>query len=107
MRAFLMRKGLKGPFCFCAFRGAFGSGRDDSFRCWRFLEGDSIERGNMIHRLRSLSVSFSVTATIAVFACIALTFSAAAQDVTLDSDTLSGLPIRAIGPAAKIGRAHV
>ena len=58
----------------------------------------------MIHRVRRLSVAFSVTATVAVFACIALTFSAAAQDVTLDSDTLSGLPIRAIGPAATGGR---
>lgn len=35
---------------------------------------------------------------------IALAFAASAQDVTLDSDTLSGLPIRAIGPAATGGR---
>ena len=34
----------------------------------------------------------------------ALAFAASAQDVTLDSDTLSGLPIRAIGPAAMGGR---
>ena len=38
------------------------------------------------------------------FAVIALTLSASAQDLTLDSDTLSGLPIRAIGPAAMGGR---
>jgi photosystem II stability/assembly factor-like uncharacterized protein len=35
---------------------------------------------------------------------IALVSAASAQDVTLDSDTLSGLPIRAIGPAATGGR---
>ncbi|MFZ1916893.1 MAG: glycosyl hydrolase [Terriglobales bacterium] len=34
----------------------------------------------------------------------ALALLAAAQDVTLDSDTLSGLPIRAIGPAVMGGR---
>lgn len=39
---------------------------------------------------------------IVAFASLAL--SASAQDVTLDSDTLSGLPIRAIGPAAMGGR---
>jgi photosystem II stability/assembly factor-like uncharacterized protein len=38
------------------------------------------------------------------FAVFALALAAAAQDVTLDSDTLSGLPIRAIGPAASGGR---
>src|ERR1700690_114221 len=40
---------------------------------------------------------------IALFV-IALALTASAQDVTLDSDTLSGLPIRAIGPAAMGGR---
>ncbi len=35
---------------------------------------------------------------------VALTLAASAQDVTLDSDTLSGLPIRSIGPAATGGR---
>jgi photosystem II stability/assembly factor-like uncharacterized protein len=43
------------------------------------------------------------------FVCLAISFialalAAPAQDVTLDSDTLSGLPIRAIGPAATGGR---
>jgi photosystem II stability/assembly factor-like uncharacterized protein len=38
------------------------------------------------------------------FSVIALVLGASAQDVTLDSDTLSGLPIRAIGPAAMGGR---
>jgi photosystem II stability/assembly factor-like uncharacterized protein len=33
-----------------------------------------------------------------------LTLAASAQDVTLDSDTLSGLPIRSIGPAITGGR---
>jgi photosystem II stability/assembly factor-like uncharacterized protein len=33
-----------------------------------------------------------------------LTLTLTAQDVTLDSDTISGLPIRAIGPAAMGGR---
>jgi photosystem II stability/assembly factor-like uncharacterized protein len=37
-------------------------------------------------------------------AVISLALGAFAQDVTLDSDTLSGLPIRAIGPAATGGR---
>jgi photosystem II stability/assembly factor-like uncharacterized protein len=40
---------------------------------------------------------------IALF-IVAVTLTASAQDVTLDSDTLSGLPIRAIGPAAMGGR---
>ena len=35
---------------------------------------------------------------------IAVPLTASSQDVTLDSDTLSGLPIRAIGPAAMGGR---
>jgi photosystem II stability/assembly factor-like uncharacterized protein len=35
---------------------------------------------------------------------LALAMCAGAQDVTLDSDTLSGLPIRSIGPAATGGR---
>lgn len=39
-----------------------------------------------------------------VFAVVTVTLCASAQDVTLDSDTLSGLPIRAIGPAAMAGR---
>lgn len=39
-----------------------------------------------------------------VFFVFALAAFASAQDVTLDSDTLSGLPIRAIGPAAMGGR---
>jgi photosystem II stability/assembly factor-like uncharacterized protein len=38
------------------------------------------------------------------FSVVAVALSASAQDVTLDSDTLSGLPIRAIGPAAMGGR---
>jgi len=38
------------------------------------------------------------------FTMIASALTASAQDVTLDSDTLSGLPIRAIGPAAMGGR---
>src|SRR5580765_7859094 len=33
-----------------------------------------------------------------------LTLTLTAQDVTVDSDTISGLPIRAIGPAAMGGR---
>ena len=49
----------------------------------------------MVIRLRSLWMVPFVTA---------LALLAAAQDVTLDSDTLSGLPIRAIGPAAMGGR---
>ncbi len=49
----------------------------------------------MVIRLRSLWMVTFVTA---------LALLAAAQDVTLDSDTLSGLPIRAIGPAAMGGR---
>jgi len=49
----------------------------------------------MVIRLRSLWMVPFVAALVAL---------AAAQDVTLDSDTLSGLPIRAIGPAAMGGR---
>jgi photosystem II stability/assembly factor-like uncharacterized protein len=41
---------------------------------------------------------------ISVIALASFTISASAQDVTLDSDTLSGLPIRPIGPAAMGGR---
>jgi photosystem II stability/assembly factor-like uncharacterized protein len=41
---------------------------------------------------------------VSVIAMAALSNAASAQDVTLDSDTLSGLPIRAIGPAAMGGR---
>jgi photosystem II stability/assembly factor-like uncharacterized protein len=40
----------------------------------------------------------------AVLFALALATFAVAQDVTLDSDTLSGLPIRSIGPAATGGR---
>src|ERR1017187_5572371 len=39
-----------------------------------------------------------------VLCVFVLAMAASAQDVTLDSDTLSGLPIRAIGPAAMGGR---
>ena len=46
----------------------------------------------MVIRLRSLWMVPFVAA---------LALLAAAQDVTLDSDTLSGLPIRAIGPNRK------
>jgi photosystem II stability/assembly factor-like uncharacterized protein len=49
----------------------------------------------MFNRLRIFRIAFCI---------IALTLAASAQDVTLDSDTLSGLPIRAIGPAAMGGR---
>jgi photosystem II stability/assembly factor-like uncharacterized protein len=52
----------------------------------------------MFNRLRVFWIAFSVV----VLASLALSVSA--QDVTLDSDTLSGLPIRAIGPAATGGR---
>ncbi len=39
------------------------------------------------------------------FVCLFFfTLTLTAQDVTLDSDTISGLPIRAIGPAAMGGR---
>jgi len=38
------------------------------------------------------------------FSIITLALGASAQEVTLDSDTLSGLPIRSIGPAAMGGR---
>ncbi len=41
---------------------------------------------------------------LVVLCVIPLSLMAFAQDVTLDSDTLSGLPIRAIGPAAMGGR---
>ena len=49
----------------------------------------------MIKRLRLLSFALFI---------IAVACTAFAQDVTLDSDTLSGLPIRAIGPAVSGGR---
>jgi photosystem II stability/assembly factor-like uncharacterized protein len=49
----------------------------------------------MFNRARILFIVFSI---------FALAFTVSAQDVTLDSDTLSGLPIRAIGPAATGGR---
>jgi photosystem II stability/assembly factor-like uncharacterized protein len=52
----------------------------------------------MFNRARIFCIAFSII----VVASLAL--SASAQDVTLDSDTLSGLPIRAIGPAAMGGR---
>ncbi|MGB8013569.1 MAG: glycosyl hydrolase [Terriglobales bacterium] len=52
----------------------------------------------MVNRVRIFWIAFSVVALAS------LTLSASAQDVTLDSDTLSGLPIRAIGPAAMGGR---
>ncbi len=39
-----------------------------------------------------------------LYAVLALTLTAFAQDVTLESDALSGLPIRSIGPAAMGGR---
>jgi photosystem II stability/assembly factor-like uncharacterized protein len=52
----------------------------------------------MFNRVRIFWIAFSV------FAVASLALSASAQDVTLDSDTLSGLPIRAIGPAAMGGR---
>src|SRR5208282_5745825 len=45
---------------------------------------------------------FWIASTLFVLASLALTV--VAQDVTLDSDTLSGLPIRSIGPAAMGGR---
>lgn len=49
----------------------------------------------MLNRVRIFCLAISVITLVAV---------ASAQDVTLDSDTLSGLPIRAIGPAAMGGR---
>src|SRR5271169_2758605 len=49
----------------------------------------------MFNRVRIFWIAFTM---------IALALTASAQDVTLDSDTLSGLPIRAIGPAAMGGR---
>jgi photosystem II stability/assembly factor-like uncharacterized protein len=49
----------------------------------------------MFNRVRGFSLAISI---------IALVLPASAQDVTLDSDTLSGLPIRAVGPAAMGGR---
>src|ERR1035441_3870356 len=55
-------------------------------------------RGNMFNRVRIFWIAFSVVAVAS------LALSASAQDVTLDADTLSGLPIRAIGPAAMGGR---
>jgi len=41
---------------------------------------------------------------LAVVCILLVSLSVMAQDVTLDSDTISGLPIRAIGPAAMGGR---
>ncbi len=41
---------------------------------------------------------------VSVIALASFTMPASGQDVTLDSDTLSGLPIRSIGPAAMGGR---
>ena len=49
----------------------------------------------MFNRVRIFWLAFFV---------LALALTASAQDVTLDSDTVSGLPIRAIGPAAMGGR---
>ncbi len=49
----------------------------------------------MFNRVRMFWIAFSV---------VILALTASTQDVTLDSDTLSGLPIRAIGPAAMGGR---
>ncbi len=49
----------------------------------------------MFNHVRIFWIAFSV---------LVLALAAPAQDVTLDSDTLSGLPIRAIGPAAMGGR---
>jgi photosystem II stability/assembly factor-like uncharacterized protein len=49
----------------------------------------------MFNRVRIFCVAFSV---------LILALATSAQEVTLDSDTLSGLPIRAIGPAATGGR---
>ena len=49
----------------------------------------------MFNRVRIFWIALSV---------IAVALICSAQDVTLDSDTLSGLPIRAIGPAAMGGR---
>ena len=51
----------------------------------------------MFNRLRISSIAFS-------FIALALAASAQNVDVTLDSDTISGLPIRAIGTAASGGR---
>src|SRR5215471_1195847 len=41
---------------------------------------------------------------LAVVCLLFLSLGVMAQDVTLDSDTVSGLPIRSIGPAAMGGR---
>jgi len=49
----------------------------------------------MLNRMRLLWLTFCV---------IAAALAVNAQEVTLDSDTLSGLPIRSIGPAAMGGR---
>ncbi|MGD1216075.1 MAG: glycosyl hydrolase [Terriglobales bacterium] len=49
----------------------------------------------MFNHVRIFWIAFSV---------VAAALAASAQDVALDSDTLSGLPIRAIGPAAMGGR---
>ncbi|HEY4841036.1 MAG TPA: glycosyl hydrolase [Terriglobales bacterium] len=51
--------------------------------------------GTMCDRVRIFWTAFFV---------LALALCVSAQDVTLDSDTLSGLPIRPIGPAATGGR---
>jgi photosystem II stability/assembly factor-like uncharacterized protein len=51
--------------------------------------------GTMCDRVRLFWTAFFV---------LALALCVSAQDVTLDSDTLSGLPIRPIGPAATGGR---
>jgi photosystem II stability/assembly factor-like uncharacterized protein len=53
----------------------------------------------MLVRLRLLCLAACVSAFVFFFA-----LPAVAQDVTLDSDVISGLPIRAIGPAVMGGR---
>src|SRR5271156_633197 len=53
----------------------------------------------MLVRLRSLCLAAFVSALVFLIA-----LPATAQDVTLDSDVISGLPIRAIGPAVMGGR---
>jgi photosystem II stability/assembly factor-like uncharacterized protein len=57
----------------------------------------------MAPSLRSLWMVLVVIALAATLASV-VEMPVAAQEVTLDSDTLSGLPIRAIGPAAMGGR---
>jgi photosystem II stability/assembly factor-like uncharacterized protein len=54
-------------------------------------------------RMRSLGMIAFAVVLAAIFAAV-VGMPAAAQDVTLDSDTLSGLPIRGIGPAVMGGR---